>query len=113
MRPTKASKFVEQHQHLDRRLRIGKVAHVEVDQLLEQQVIERGDPIQLIRGNAKINRHGLHPQGAKVKVALLRGGIDARVEPKAELGGYSLDDAGKGVLSARSKIGKSIAASGR
>ncbi len=81
-------------------MRVGKVAHVKIDQLLEQQVVKRRHPVQLVRGDTKIDRHGVHPQCAKVKFACFSGGIDARVEPKTELGRYGLDDAGEGVFGA-------------
>src|SRR3546814_4069404 len=73
-----------------------EVTHVQVDELLKQEVVERRHPIQFVRGDAQIDRHALGAQLAQIEVAFFRRRINAGIEPQTELGRDGLDDAGKG-----------------
>jgi hypothetical protein len=45
----------------------GKLAHVEVDELLKQEVVDRGDAIKIVRRDAQIERDPLFAEGTQIK----------------------------------------------
>src|SRR3546814_3495527 len=81
-------------------------SHIEVDELLEQGIVERRDPVVFIGRHAKIDRHGALAKLAKIEVACRCCGIDQWVEPKAEDVGDRLFNVGKTVVRAASEIGE-------
>src|SRR3546814_8253315 len=87
-----------------------EVTHVQVDELLKQEVVERRHPIQFVSGDAQIVRHALGAQLAQIEVAFFRRRINAGIEPQTELGRDGLDDAGKGVVCPRCEVSERIPA---
>src|SRR3546814_16288274 len=63
--PTEPGKFIENDQHRQGCVFVGQFAHVEVDELLEQEIVERRDPVEFIRRRAEIDRHGALAELAK------------------------------------------------
>jgi hypothetical protein len=76
----------------------GKLAHVEVDELLKQEVVDRGDAIEIVRRDAQIERDPLFAEGTQIEIALGRRRIDIGVEPEIDLGRDGLSDRGERVV---------------
>src|SRR3546814_1759322 len=74
--------FIEQDQDWDIAGSVGQIARVEIHQLLQEEAVNRRDPVDIVGRDTEIDRHVPRPDFAQVEIACRGRGIDHGVEPE-------------------------------
>ena len=77
---------------LERWISLGKLARVQVDQLLEKQVQQRRHAVQVVGSDAEVDRHALLAHVPQIEVVCACRGIHQRVVPELEARPERSDD---------------------
>src|SRR3989344_9310554 len=86
---------------------------VEVDQLLEEEVVERLDARQVVRRGPQIEGRRRLAQPTQIKVALPGRSIDQWIEPEVQARREGLAHRGEGVLGCGAEVRQRVDASRR